>query len=282
MPLNLSVRELSISSLSVSNLAWNAEHNEQAKSILSLNGVGHIEVVPAKIKSNPLTISKKDAVAYRQYWEKDNVNIIALQSLLFGGGNFQLFGSSDDRKQLKKYLYRIAELTSWLGADVMVFGSPKIRVYGELGHDAVMDIATTFFEDIAKFAAERGTCFCIEPNPEYYGCEFIVSSIEGFDFVSAIAHPGLRLHLDTGAMQLANEDPVTVSQNYLNVVKHIHISEIGLKSVGIESQFNFHSTFAKSLLDNTYSKFVSIEMLDIGLDSLASSIGWVRTAYNLN
>ena len=53
--------------------------------------------------------------------------------------------------------------------------------------------------------AARGGCFCIEPNPTAYGCDYVTTAAEGLDLVSRVDQPGFGLHLDAGGMTLAGD-----------------------------------------------------------------------------
>ncbi len=175
--------------LAVSNIAWTPDEDDTAAAVLQEFGVRCIEVAPTVRWPAPLEVSEAEALAYRAQWHARGIEIVALQSLLFGRPDLTVFGSDDTRAAMVDYLAGICRLASWLGATRLVFGSPANRRPGLLD-DAERDrMATAFFRAVGARAAAHGTVVCIEPNPAEDGCEWIRSVRDAAALVEAVDHP---------------------------------------------------------------------------------------------
>jgi D-psicose/D-tagatose/L-ribulose 3-epimerase len=244
--------------LSISNLTWELDEDEVVKDILSDMSVNAIEIAPTKIWGNPLEVSNQVVKTYREYWNSRGVNIIALQSLLFGRGDLSIFSEEKKRKETLNYLFKIIEIGAALGAQAFVFGSPKNRQIGEMEYAPAMEIAIEFFHQLGEKANQYSTVFCIEPNPRVYGCDFINNTEEGIELVKEVGHPGFGLHLDAGGMTLSNESIEKSLEKAAPYLAHFHISEPQLNMV--QNGLVNHKGFAKSLKKINYQKYISIEM----------------------
>ena len=255
-------------SLCVSNLAWSSDNEDAVAKILQRHQIRFVEVAPAKINANPIDITEAIAQRYKQRWLENGVAIVAMQALLFGGPAALLFGSANDRAILLKYLLHIITVARWLGASVLVFGSPKLRYSNTLDAASKLDIAHVFFDTLGNYASSNGIRVCIEPNPSYYGCNFLNSSFEVLDFVDSLNNDGIGMHIDIGAMQINNEDPKKVVEYCGPKIQHVHISNKDLKAIEHSDQPGFHQSVAALLVRANYSNHLSIEMLSSDGDEL--------------
>jgi sugar phosphate isomerase/epimerase len=244
--------------LAISNIAWPTGADQTVASLLHAHGVEGVELALTKIWPEPLAASAAEVRAYRETWENRGVRIAALQALLFGKPHLTLFDSEPVRRQLLDVLTGIIERATWLGATVLVFGSPKNRRRGERSHEEAWDIAVPFFRQLGRIARSHGVSFCIEPNPKEYGCDFVTTVAEGIDLVDAVAEDGFGLHLDTGGMALAGESPVESIATAGPLCRHFHVSEPFLTEVGGGTVP--HGACAAALRALAYSRWVSIEM----------------------
>ena len=248
--------------LAVSNIAWTPDEDAAAVAVLQEFGVTRIEVAPTVRWTAPLEVSEDEALAYRAQWRARGIEIVALQSLLFGRPELTVFGSDDTRAAMVTYLAGICRLASGLGATRLVFGSPANRRPGLLG-DAERDrIATRFFRALGARAYEHGTVVCIEPNPAEYGCEWIRSVTEAAALVEAVDHPGFGLHLDAGGMLLHGDAAADVEAALARPgVCHVHASDPMLAPLGSHAgSAQWHQTLAGVLEGAGYGGCVSLEM----------------------
>ncbi len=246
--------------LSISNLTWDLIEDCAIADILSGLSLGGVEIAPTKVWPAPLAVSQESISSYRRFWESRGIKIVALQSLLFGRPDLEIFKSEVVRNQTIQYLTVIIELAAHLGARVLVFGSPKNRLVGQLRDSEIIDTALEFFSTLANIAQKHGVCFCIEPNPPHYGCDFIRNATEGVNLVKLVNHPGFRLHLDAGAMIMNDEPLESAIEEGFEWLAHFHISEPNLAVPGQEMAA--HSRIARTLQQLDYDKYVSIEMIN--------------------
>ncbi len=246
--------------ISISNIAWNPSEEDAVAQIMADYGIRGVEIAPTKIWAAPDKASDDSVREYRNYWASRKVQIVALQSLLFGKAGLEIFTSQPAREATFNYLSGIIGLASKLGAQVLVFGSPRNRLVREMDSVQVLEIALDFFSRIGEVAARHEVCFCIEPNPAAYGCDFICTAAEGRELVRRVNHSGFRLHLDTAAMTLNGESYEEVIEDCFEWLEHFHISEPQLGAVGRGS--TDHARIAQRLRALGYDRWVSIEMRD--------------------
>jgi D-psicose/D-tagatose/L-ribulose 3-epimerase len=267
--------------LAISNLTWEYQEDEKVKDILLDMSVNAIEVAPTKIWNNPLDANDNDVEQYRKYWNSNGVSIIALQSLLFGRMDLEIFSNKQKRKETISYLSRIIEIGAGIGAKAFVFGSPKNRLIGDMTYTEAMSIAIDFFHQLGEKAHQYSTQFCIEPNPKDYGCDFITNTDEGIAIVKEVGHPGFGLHLDAGGMTLNNENIEASIDKAAPYIAHFHISEPQLNMV--KSGKVNHEGLAKALKGINYQNYVSIEMKpglnESNLVTVRKSLEFVREIY---
>ena len=244
--------------LAISNLAWSSLDDEVIARLLQSMGITGVELAPTKIWEDPLAVSDAEVDDYRELWKSYGIEVVAIQSLLFGRPDLQLFGSVNARADTLEYLVQMTRLAGRLGTTAMVFGSPKNRLRGELTELAAARIATPFFRTLAETAAENGVAFCLEPNPARYGADWIITTADALTLADAVDHEGFGINADTGGMTLSGEDPATAIEACAAAVRHFHISEPDLAPIGA-SGVN-HSLFAAALARVNYSGWRSIEM----------------------
>ncbi len=244
--------------LAISNIAWERDEEAAAAEIMATLGISRVEIAPTKVWDVPLEATDAQIKAYRRWWERQGIQIVALQSLNYGHPEFQIFGDATLRDQFLAYLKGIISLGAKLGAKVLVFGSPKNRLVGELPASQAHAIAVEFFGDLGQTAADHGVVFCIEPNPPAYGCDFVTNTHTGIGLVQAVSSPGFGLHLDAAGLTLAGGDPAGAIREAMPSLRHFHLSEPFLEEIG-PGQVD-HENISKTLRETSYSQVVSIEM----------------------
>jgi D-psicose/D-tagatose/L-ribulose 3-epimerase len=245
--------------LAVSNIAWPPEADAEAAAILAASGVAAVEVTPSRVAGGAGLPDARRVEDYRRFWEDRGLQIVAMQALLFGHGDLVLFGDPATRGRLLDHLSAVIDLAAAIGAANLVFGSPRNRSRGSLDVAGAEAIAARFFRQLARRAADRGVWILIEPNPPAYGCDFLVDARETIAFVESVNEPGLGVHLDAGAIHLAEENPRDAARAAGDWLRHFHASEPGLAPLG-EGGVD-HDPIASALRDAGYGGFVSIEMV---------------------
>lgn len=266
--------------IAMSNIAWNKQEDNGVLMLLKKYKIKGVEIAPTKIWQDPTNVSKLEIKKYRDYWNRNNIDIVAMQALLFGHPELALFKDEQTRRETIAYLSRIMNLGNILGAKVVVFGSPKNRVTRGLDKKIVQKIAHEFFSQIANIAKENDILFCIEPNPKAYETDFINTTNEAIALVRLINHPNFRLHLDSGAMTLNGEDYKQSIQKGLSYLSHFHISEPHLIPIGENG--TDHKTIAQKLKEVKYDKWTSIEMrqaFDANSKNIEKTLSFVTSMY---
>ncbi len=243
--------------IAVSNIAWQLAEEEAIALIMQTLEIKGVEIATTKLWASPSVATKNDIEDYKHFWQSRNIEIVAMQALLFGRPDLTIFDTNQTRQETFKYLVETIELGSKLEAKVLVFGAPKNRKVGSLQKEQIENIAIDFFYKIGE-VAELGISFCIEPNPQVYDCDFVTDSRQGFELLNKVKSLGFKLHLDTASMTLSNKSTSQALQQSFSQLCHFHISEPLLAPIG-EGNVN-HQTFAETLVNLNYQGWVSVEM----------------------
>lgn len=245
--------------ISISNLAWDVSEDVDVLSVLKEFHVDAIDIAPGKYFPEPGKATTADILAVRTWWQDHGVDIIGMQSLLFGTTGLNVFGSQAVQEKLLAHLTDICRIGSVLGATRLVFGSPKNRDCSGLSATETERVAKTFFRRLGDIAADQGVIVCLEPNPVVYGANFMTTSSETYDVVADIAHPCIKMQLDTGAVIINQESIAAVVAQAKDVIGHVHISEAQLATVG--DTFAGHAALADVLKTQLATFPATIEML---------------------
>jgi sugar phosphate isomerase/epimerase len=254
--------------LAASNIAWEPSDDDAAAAVLREHGFAAVEIAPTKWWDKPLEAPAPEIAEQRTGWAAREVPIVAMQALLFGRPDLQLFGSPVQRDELRAYLHGIIDLAASLGVRVLVFGSPKNRRRGSLSMVEAMRVAVPFFRAIGEHAAVHRMAFCIEPNPAAYDCDFITTMDEAFELDREVSQAGFMVHADLGGMTVNGEDPGLALARAPERLGHVHVSEPYLAEIGTGGAA--HERAAAALHAIGYSGWVSIEMKAAGQDRLAA------------
>lgn len=243
--------------LAVSNIAWEPTQDAAVADLLRREGVAGVEIAPTKWRERPFDSSSGEVASYRRMWEDRGLPIVAVQSLLFGRPDLQLFGDETTRAAMLDYLRRVIEMSAALGAHALVFGSPRNRQRAPLSAAQAQDIAIPFFRAIGDHARGHGVAFCIEANPPAYGCDFITTTADAVAFCRAVDDAAIQLNGDLGGMTVADEDVQVTLRSAAPFLAHFHASEPNLAELGAAAD---HEAAAAALEVVGYAGWVSIEM----------------------
>lgn len=264
--------------LAVSSIAWTNEEEKEVAELLQRLGVKYVEVAPTKQWKDPTTEASDEALqAYKDFWKSYGIEIVAFQSMLFNRPDLKIFEDEALKTQTLDYLKKFITLAPKLGAGIMVFGSPKNRQRGDLPLAEAETVAKEFFTELGNVASENQTCFCIEPNPTDYACDFVTTAQEGIDFVQTVNNPGFGLHLDIAGMTMAHDDIAKSIEDAGGLVKHFHISAPYLGQVEEGNGVDYQAG-ADALRRIGYDRFVSIEMKP---DAAGTNVARVEKAVRL-
>lgn len=242
--------------LAVSNIAWDVHNDPIVLSKLKELNVTGIEIAPTKIWPGWNNISLSSAKKYKEDMKELGFEIPAMQALLFGLPNLQLFKKGCHEEFLKHFT-TLATIAAGLGAKSLVFGSPKNRIKGPLDKSTADSMAKDFFLKAAQICHDHDCSICIEHNPIEYSCDYLTDAKSVKNFVESVNHPGLKIHLDSAGMVMSGDSPSTVLDEIRNFA-HFHISEPMLNPI-YRGQIN-HIDYLDKLKDLNYDGWVSIEM----------------------
>jgi D-psicose/D-tagatose/L-ribulose 3-epimerase len=268
--------------LSVSNIAWPAELDEEALALVRTAGITAVEVAPTRIWPGWVGASAAAGAEVAGDFAQRGFCVSSLQAILFGKPECQLLGSDNDRQSLFDHLVLCADLAAGLGAAHLVFGAPRNRALCGKSEADAFGIACEFFRTVGPYFETRGLCLCLEPNPPEYGCEFVIDSSQASRLVRAVDSGGFRLHLDTGCMRLVGEDPFHAIRAHADILGHFHVSEPFLGS--FDDPAVAHRQVSKALEEVSYSNWVTLEMraTDQPLAALASALDVLVENYLLS
>ena len=258
---------------SISNIAWDTEHDNEVYTLLQREGFDGIEIAPTRVfPSKPYEMLLQAKDFEKCLSSKYNLVVASIQSIWFGRKE-EIFGSNKDRKILIEYTKSAIDFACTVGCTNLVFGCPKNRI---TKNDKDMGTAIDFFKNIGEYAQQKGTVLAIEPNPVIYGTNFINTTGQAFEFVKCVDCDGIRVNLDLGTVIYNHESLHSIADN-LYYVNHIHISEPNL--VPIEKR-QLHRDLAEVLYEKKYDHFVSIEMKNLGdLLAIKKTIEYVKGVF---
>lgn len=245
--------------LAISNIAWDVAEDEFIARLLGRYGIDAVDVAPGKYFPDPASASDDDIKRVRAWWDERGMEITGMQALLFGTSGLNVFGSSAVQDALLAHLAAICRIGAGLGAVRLVFGSPKNRDRSGLSDQEAMAVAVSFFRRLGDIANVNGVFICLEPNPPCYGANFMTTSAETAQVVAQVAHPAIRMQLDTGALTINGEDVAGVLEKYAHLIGHVHASESDLLPLGDggTDHAKVHAALARYLPE----QLVAIEMV---------------------
>lgn len=245
--------------LAISNIAWDISEDEAIAQLLKQYNIDAIDIAPTKYFSISNSTKDEDIIQIKDYWAAQGIEITGMQSLLYGTKNLNLFGSQAIQQAMLTHLDIVCRIGAGLGATRLVFGSLRNRDRSQITNDEqALEMAIAFFQRLGDIAASHGVFICLEPNPAYYGANFMTTSLETAHVVKHINHPAIKMQLDIGALTINGENIASVLAECGSLIGHIHASEPNL--VPLDDQFTAHEKIHATLQQYLPSHIVSIEM----------------------
>lgn len=245
--------------LAISNIAWDVSEDEEVAQLARRYDIDAIDVAPGKYFPDPIHAGNDDIARVRAWWAERDIEITGMQALLFGTVGLNVFGPAMVQDAILKHLAAVCRIGAGLGAKPLVFGSPKSRDRSGLTDQEAVDIAVPFFRRLGDIAESYGVLICLEPNPPCYGANFMTTSAETAGVVEQVAHPAIRMQLDTGALTINSEDAAIAVGSYAHLIGHVHASERDLLPLG-DGETDHGKVYA-ALARHLPGRLVSIEML---------------------
>lgn len=260
--------------LSISNIGWTVEQDNQIYEMMKKYGFKGLEIAPTRIFQE----SPYDKLTEAQKWVENlrklyGFSVCSMQSIWYGRQE-RIFGTEEEFQTLVVYTKKAIDFASIIGCGNLVFGCPRNRNVPE-GADPKKGIR--FFREIGDYAAAKGTVIGLEANPPIYNTNYINNTSEAFSLIEAVSSEGFKLNLDVGTM-IQNGEGVEELTDKIHLINHVHISEPGLKPI---KQRAIH-TVLKDILDNRgYKGYISIEMSRTDTVNLTEEkMSYVRRIFN--
>lgn len=267
--------------LSISNIAWRPEEDSTIASLLHQKGVDSIDVAPSKYFSSFKNVNGRQIADVRNWWADEGIEIIGMQSLLYGTKGLNLFADPKVQSEMLDHLERVCFIGENLGAKYLVFGSPRNRDCSIVDKDDIDRIAADFFQRLGDIANLYSVVICLEPNPVEYGANFMTSTLEAARIVRLTNHSSIKMQLDTGAMLMNDEDSSDFLDTIVDLIGHIHLSEPHLKRLGASG--DGHKTHALQINEHLANRDVTIEVVGSNehsnLDLVERSIMFAQQEY---
>jgi sugar phosphate isomerase/epimerase len=230
--------------LAVSNLAWLPSEEEEALNTLKECGISLVEVAFSKLNSWE-KINKEDLLRFKEKMNKYGLTCQSSQSLFYGM-NINLLDSSGVIAHFKKLI----SLCEIMDIEVLVFGSPKMRV-------GTIEDALKVMYELDYMLMNKNVKVALEPNSKFYGGNYWftleeISNSLGDSFMN------ISSMIDSHNSKLESSDINLELEKHRNIVGHIHISEINLKPL---VDLDRHKSFAQTLKKASYDKIVTYEVL---------------------
>ena len=253
--------------LSVSNIAWDESQDNCVYRLMLKYGFSAVEIAPTRwFPEAPYSHLKEASEISMRLRTAYGLSISSLQSIWYGRQE-KLFGSCEERRILFRHTYGAIEFAQAVGAGNLVFGCPRNRVRPDGADESdVLD----FFAACGDEAVKKGIFFSLEANPPIYNTNYINTTQEAFLTARKVNSPGCKVNVDIGAMIYYNE-PISLVENNLSFVSHVHVSEVGLVA---PCHVKFLNEIIRMLQANGYTRYISIEMgKACGIQALDRTMG---------
>ncbi|QUB95280.1 sugar phosphate isomerase/epimerase [Leptotrichia sp. oral taxon 218] len=239
--------------LSISNIAWDTLNDEKIYSMMEKYGFKGLEIAPTKVMGeNPYEKLEEAKIWKEEIKKKYNLEISSMQSIWFGKTE-NLFDSKKEEKVLMDYTKKAIDFANVIECKNLVFGSPKNRNINE-GKSSKNE--KEFFKVLGEYAYKKNTIVGMEANPTIYNTNYINDTKSALELVKKVNSKGFLLNLDLGTI-ISNNENLTILQNNVKYISHVHISEPWLKMI---EKREIHKNLKKILLNENYKRFISIEM----------------------
>jgi sugar phosphate isomerase/epimerase len=255
--------------LSISNIAWSPEHDEEMYRFLQSQGFSGLEIAPTRIfPENPYGHLAEAREFAHRIKTQFGLAICSMQSIWYGMTQ-NIFGADGDRQALIDHTKRAIDFAAVLGCGNLVFGCPKNR---RIPSADCLPVAHAFFKAIGDYAAEHHAVVALEPNPPYYNTNFINTTREAFDFCRKVQSRGLKVNVDLGTCIHYGERVGFLNEN-IDIVNHIHISEPMLAPI---EKRELHA----ELKNLDFNRYFSIEMINQNdLEAVKEKVRYIKEVF---
>lgn len=227
-------------------------------------GIRKLEIAPYRFFGASFTTKPLE------YFSKfKNHRIYSFQALFYP----ETFQIETDFEAILSHIQKIIDIALVVGAQVLVFGAPKLRSHVQLSVAEHYKVMLDFFRQLAQYIGQRKLVICLEPNARVYGCNFLTTARDTVKFLETLNCPQqIKLMLDTGCMSLAKENHLETFRECLPWLRHVHFSVPHLKSFISPTDFPSFCYLKYKLQKMNYQYSITLEMLNVSNSELSKSV----------
>jgi D-psicose/D-tagatose/L-ribulose 3-epimerase len=212
--------------------------------------VEHFEKVGQAIKDNGLTCT--------------SVTVIPDE------GHNPVSADAANRQGAAEYLKWAIDCSQALGSEVLCgpFYQPLGVFTGQGPTEEEKQHAAEVHHEAAELAAKADLTLAVE-YLNRFECYFLNTMADTADYVKRVNHPNCAVLFDTFHANIEEKDPVGCISQYIDIVKHVHISENDRGTPG-KGHIDWPGTF-KALRSGGYNGWLVIEAFGRALPDLAAA-----------
>ncbi|MHC4424787.1 MAG: sugar phosphate isomerase/epimerase family protein [Planctomycetota bacterium] len=175
-----------------------------------------------------------------------------------------------NRQAAVEYLKWAIDCSEALGSDVLCgpFYQPLGVFTGEPPTEEEKRRAAEVHRQAAELAAKANVMLGVE-YLNRFECYFLNTMADAADYVKRVNHPNCGVMFDTFHANIEEKDPVGCITQYIDVIKHVHISENDRGTPG-KGHIDWPGTF-KALRSGGYDQWLVIEAFGRALPDLAAA-----------
>ena len=242
----------------ISNIAFQKNNLHQIINLFKKNDINILEFAPSILLNNNFT--KKNIFKIKKFWNKKNIKLYSMQSILYGLDNAYLFGTKNQKTKFLNEVKKKIIIAKHLGVKIIVFGSPKNKA--NIFNKSVKKLdaeAISIFKKINIICKTKKIIFCLEANPKIYKCEYLNYTNHAFKIAKAINSDFFKVNLDVGTIIQNKENPINLIKNNIKLIGHCQLSMPLLKPINLKNEII--KTVIILLKKHKYKGAVSMEML---------------------
>jgi len=233
-------------------------------SFVSQLGYDGIELAPFTLANSVTDISKDRRREIANLANEYGLDIVGIHWVLVKPEGLHITHPDRSiRERTEEYLKRLIDFCGDIGAEVIVFGSPKQRsVLPGVRYEDAWNYAKEIFRRCSEYAESFGVYICIEPLSKEE-TNFINNASEAIRLIEEVDHPNFRLILDVRSMSKEEKsipDTIRGAKQYL---MHFHANDDNGLGPGFGNVDWF--SVAKALKEIGYKRYVSVEVFDFSL-----------------
>ena len=177
---------------------------------------------------------------------------------------------ADHRKGGVEHLKWAIDCSEALGSEILCgpFYQPLGVFTGEGPSEQEKKRAAQVHQKAADYAAKANVALAVE-YLNRFECYFLNTMADTADFVKRVNKPNYGVLFDTFHANIEEKDPVGCIDSYMDMIKHVHISENDRGTPG-KGHVDFSGTF-KALRSGGYDGWMVVEAFGRALPDLAAA-----------